>query len=269
MVRVRMRGFFAWVRRAVFSRSCGRAVVVACLFAGAAALGASADRIDRADNLARIHLEALGGRERVEALKAVRATGHVVSNGKRVDFYMIAARPAKLRLEIDAGGRTQVQGYNGEDEPWEFDTGTWPPRYVAMPAGAARTFASDAEFDDPLVAGAARGYTLEYAGEVEGEGGKFLRILVTRNLTETYSLLLDPQTFLIAVRVENRMTVAGRPYQVLTRFEDYRPVDGVLLAHRVTVVTDGRVLHQSVIESIQANPEYSKGTFSRPKNAAR
>lgn len=220
---------------------------------------------DRAEDLARIHLEALGGRERVTALAAVRATGYVIAAGKRVDFYMIAARPAKLRLEIDGGGRTQVQGYDGEDPPWEFDTGTWPPRYKTMADGPARTFAGDAEFDDPLISGATRGYTLEYGGEVEADGEKYLRVLATRHLKETFSLLLDRETYLIAMRVENRTTVAGRPIQIVTRFEDYRPVEGVLLAHKVTVVVDGRATQQSVIESIQANPAYSRETFSRPK----
>src|SRR5687768_14524903 len=66
---------------------------------------------NRADDLARIHLEALGGPERVAALASLRATGHVLSGGKRVGFHMIAARPAKLRLEIESGGRTLVQAY--------------------------------------------------------------------------------------------------------------------------------------------------------------
>lgn len=223
---------------------------------------------DRAEDLARIHLEALGGSERVAALRAVRATGHVLAGGKRLDFYMIAARPAKLRLEIDGGGRTQVQAYDGTEPPWEFDTGTWPPRYKAMAESAARTFVSDAEFDDPLIVGATRGYTLEYGGEARADGETFLRVLVTRNLKETFALLLDPKTYLIAMRVENRMTVAGRPIQIVTKFDDYRPVDGVLLAHRVTVLVDGKATQQSVIDSIQPNPSFTKDTFSRPKTGA-
>ena len=200
------------------------------------------------------------------ALQAVRATGHVMAAGKRVEFYMIAARPAKLRLEIDGGGRTQVQGYDGEDAPWEFDTGSWPPRYRAMAESAAKTFTADAEYDDPLVAGEARGYTLEDGGTVEVGDTKYLRVLVTRHLKETFALLLDRDTYLIMMRVESRMTVAGRPIQIVTRFEDYRPVDGVLLAHKVTVLVDGKATQQSIIESMQPNPPYSRDTFSRPKN---
>lgn len=219
------------------------------------------------EDLARIHLEALGGRERVAALTAVRATGHVVSAGKRVEFYMIAARPAKLRLEIDGGGRTMVQAYDGEEAPWEFDTGTWPPRYKPMSEHAARTFSADAEFDDPLVTGATRGYTLEWGGETKVEGKTYLRVLATRKLVETYALLIDADTYLIAMRVEQRAGVTGRATQIVTRFDDYRPVDGVLLAHRVTVAVDGRVTQQSIMESIEAKPKLTPETFTRPKSS--
>lgn len=217
------------------------------------------------EDIVRIHLEALGGKERVAALSAVRATGYVLSGGKRVNFYMIAARPARLRLEMEGAGRTMVQACDGAEAPWEFDTGTWPPRYKAMAEGAAKAFQADAEFDDPLVSGVARNYTLEFAGETQLEGKKFLRVLVSRKLTESFVLLLDAETFMIAMRLEKRASPGGQPVQIVTRFDDYRPVEGVLLAHKVTVVVDNRVTQQSIIESIQPNPPHTAETFTRPK----
>lgn len=222
-------------------------------------------RAGRVDDLGRIHLEALGGKARVSALAAVQANGTVVTGGTRVRFTMIAARPAKLRIELERAGRTKVQGYDGTDSPWEFDTGSWPPRYQAMPANSAKAFIADAEFDDPLVAGAAGGYTFVDGGEVQAGKATLLRILVTRNLTETFSVLLDPDTYLIVMRVEQRVSAVGRAIQIVTRFEDYRPVEGVLLAHRVTLVVDGRVSQETLIDSIEGNPAVHAETFSRPK----
>ena len=45
----------------------------------------------------------------------------------------------------------------------------------------AQTFLSDAEFDDPLIAGESRGFTLDEASDAEVGGRKFHRVLVTRN----------------------------------------------------------------------------------------
>jgi hypothetical protein len=238
--------------------------LAALLLAAGLALTA---RADRAADVARIHLEAIGGSERIAALKSMRATGHVVASGRQVRFSFAAARPDRVRLETDSGGRTLVQGSDGVEAPWEFDTGTWPPQYRAMPEASARTFMADAEFDDPLVAGAARGFTLDYAGELEMDGRKLLRVLVTRKLVQTFSLLLDENTYFIVMRLEERPTVSGRKVQVVTHYDDFRPVDGVLLPHQVTVAIDGRVTQQTKISQIEANPVLKDDIFSRPKTA--
>lgn len=238
-----------------------RFLLVAAMCLGAAA----AVRADRASDLARIHLEAIGGRERVAALTALRATGQVTAGKRQVRFTLVAARPDRVRLETEAGVRMLVQGYDGAEPPWEFDTGTWPPKYRDMAESVAKTFVADAEFDDPLIAGEARGYTFDYAGEVETEKRKLLRLLVTRKFTDTFSLLLDPQTFFIVMRAEDRTTAAGRKTQVVTYYDDFRPVGGVLLPHKITVTTEGRIMQETKILRIEANPTLNEDTFSRPK----
>ncbi len=224
-------------------------------------------RADQATDIAQIHLEAIGGRQRIAALTGLRMSGVVVVGETRVRFTMIAARPNRVRLETGGNGRTLINATDGEEAPWEFDTGTWPPRYRAMNEAAAKSFTADAEFDDPLVAGAARGFTLEYAGETEVDGQKMLRVLVTRKLADTFALLLDEETYFIVLRVEQRTTAGGRKRQIITRYDDFRPVDGILLPHRLTVMTDGRVEQQMVMEKIETNPEVTPETFTRPKPA--
>jgi hypothetical protein len=218
----------------------------------------------KVDDLIRIHAEALGGRDRIAALKSIRATGMVESGGKQMRFTMIAARPDRVRVETVNNGRTLVQVSDGRNPPWEFDTGDWPPVYRTMAPAAAKTFAGDAEFDDPLIAGDARGYSFDYAGEVDVEGKKLPRILVTRNLTETFALLLDPATYLIVRRVDERKNPLGGLSHVVTYFADYRPVQGVLVPHRVALVVDGQIRQKTQIETIQPNPTITDETFARP-----
>lgn len=228
---------------------------------------AGAARADQAADVARIHLEVIGGTERIAAIHAMRMSGFVVVGTKRVRFTMIAARPDRVRLETDGGGRSLVNASDGVEPPWEFDTGTWPPRYKNMEESAAKMFTADAEFDDPLVAGRARGYALDYAGETEVDGRKLLRVLVTKRMAESYSLLLDPETYFIVLRVEQRTGVGGRKRTIVTRYDDFRPIDGVLLAHKITLITDGKVEQQMVMEKIETNPEVTDETFTRPKVA--
>lgn len=219
---------------------------------------------DRAAEIAALHREAIGGAERIEALSSYRADGTVTAGGRRVRFTLLAARPARVRLETGANGRTLVQGTDGEEPAWEFDTGTWPPRYRPMPEAVARTFVADAEFDDPLVAGAERGFAVEYAGEVEEGGRRFARLTVTRRLRETFTLHVDLETCLIHRRIDERTSAGGRPRVITTQYEDFRPVEGVLLPHRVVVLTDGRLTQETRIDAITARPTLSPDTFRRP-----
>jgi hypothetical protein len=133
-----------------------------------------------------------------------------------------------------------------------------------MAAGAARTFMSDAEFDDPLIAPASRGYALDFAGEFEAEGRRTLRILVTRRMVETTALLVDDETALILMRVEQRESAGGRNLRVTTHYADYRPVEGVLLPFIITLSIDGTVTQQTKILRIEANPTIGETTFTRP-----
>ena len=223
----------------------------------------------KAADLARIHLEAMGGQKRVEALAALRATGQVQSAGKQVAFTLTAARPNRIRLETESGGRTLVQASDGKEPPWEFDTGTWPPKYQTMADASARTFTADAEFDDPLVAGKKRGYEIEDGAEAEVDGRRLIRVPVTRNRKEKFHLLLDPDTYLIRLRVEQRAGADGKPVLMITRFDDFRPVAGVLLPHQVTLIVGGKVAQTTKIDRIDPNPEITAETFSRPKPAGK
>jgi hypothetical protein len=242
---------------AILRRKLGWGALAACLIA-ASSLGA-----DRAEDLARIHVAAIGGREHIAALTALRATGHVIVNGQKVGFTMIAERPNRVRLETDRGGRTLVQSSDGVGEPWEFDTGQWPPHYRAMDPAAAKIFAADAEFDDPLVGGPERGFQIEYAGETELDGRKFARLLVTRKLVENFSLLLDPDTCFIMMRIDERANAGGK-IQVVTRYTDFRPVEGVLLPFEITTSVGNRVSQRTKIDAIEANPKLADDTFVRP-----
>ena len=225
-------------------------------------LGARANAVDE---LIGIHTAVMGGAERINAHAAIKATGMVTMSGKRVHFTMVAAWPNRVRLETEGGGRSLVQAYDGVEPPWEFDTGTWPPKYRRVADGPARRIVADAEFDGPPIAGAARGYTLDYAGEAEAEGRKYRRLLVTHKLVQSFALYLDPETYLIQFRSESHTSAGGRPVNIVTRYSQFQSVDGVLLPQAVTTLVDGKVTQEMVIERIEPNLLLRPDTFSMPK----
>lgn len=229
--------------------------VMLCRCAGAAS--------DRAAEVAQIHIAAIGGHARLQTLKAFRATGVVVAGGSPVKFTMTAARPDRVRMEYHDGDRTLVQATDGVHPPWELDTGKTPSESTIMTERAAKQFLAEAEFDDPLVGGAARGYDIDLSGEATVDGRKLLRLRLTKAGIDPFYLLLDAETYWIALRVDPPAS-ATRQGTIITRYRDFRPVAGVLVPYEVAVETGGRLVQHARLETVEPNPEIPDGFFSRP-----
>jgi hypothetical protein len=216
---------------------------------------------DRGAEIARVHLAALGGHARIEALGSVRIFGRAITGDREVWFTLVAARPNRLRLETQFPNRTIIQGWDGVAAPWELDP-LKSARADAMPAATAALFVLDADFDDPLVrAGAGGG--VEFAGESVVNGRPMLRLLVPRGVKENIFVLLDAQTFLIHSRGHQLRGAAGA-MEIVTRYNDYRPIAGVLFAHEVTLLVNGQEKQRTKFERIEPNVVVLAEMFIRP-----
>lgn len=218
-------------------------------------------RADFAQDLARIHTEASGGRARIEALKTLKATGVTRTDAGEQAFVLWAERPNRIRTEIISDKRTVTQGWDGTGDPWVADS---QAKRITMLGGVGGwDFKIDAEFDDPLIAGPGRKVSIDYAGEVEMDGRTLLKLVVTQNFTSISFVFLDPGTYLI-VRRDMVRGQKGREVVARTDYSDHRAVAGVVLPYRVTVSQNGKLIRETVIETITANPELPAGVFKVP-----
>lgn len=220
---------------------------------------------DRADEIVRIHIAALGGSERIAALQAYRATGHIVIGNERVALTVVAARPDRLRVEMRYPNRTLVQATDGTHGPWQSDSAAAAPSIELMRGPMADDFTAAAEFDDPLVGAQVYGCSIDYAGEMKVDGRPMLRLLVTERLTKVFSLLIDPETYFIVARIDERPTPSGETTRLVTRYADYRPVGGVLSPHVISVYSNGQPVREAVLDHIEPNPIIRSEWFIPPK----
>ena len=227
----------------------------------------SAARADQAAELARLHTEALGGAARIAQFSALQATGSVRIGERTLRMGLVAQRPNRVRTIVQAEGYMLIQAYDGVNPPWQIDANAKSPEPQVMGEAAAREFIGDAEFDDPLVSPSERGYAIDYAGTTEVSGRHGFRLLVTRRLTETFELELDGETYFILRRLSTRRLPDGREIKLDTRFADFRPVAGVIVPYRIAVYAGDRLLHETVLESVEANPPLAASVFSPPATA--
>lgn len=210
---------------------------------------------DMVEELLRKHIAALGGKRKVEALTAFKATGSISIGQRTIPFTMYAQAPNRVRTELQSEGHKIVQAYDGKNPPWQLNDGTDPAIPVAMTGEAAREFAADAEFYSPLINNSERGIRLEYVGEGKIDDRRCLRLSVFRNGENTMEVHLDPNTYLIVRQVHKRKSGSKREILMETRFSDHHAVSGVMMPHRVTVLAQGRKLHEMELEEITPNPE--------------
>lgn len=222
----------------------------------------AAPRVDFAQDLARIHTEATGGRERLAALKSLKATGTTQGEAGELRFTMWAARPNRIRTEVSGRARTITQGWNGKGVPWSADSLT--RRIMLMSGVMAEDFKTEAEFDDPLLLVEKRQVSLDYAGETSEGGRTLLKVLVTQNFTATSFVYVDAETYLI-VRRDVMRRQGGAETVVRTDYSDFRAVAGVVLPHRLVVTRDGNRVNETVIDQMEANVALPEGLFSVPK----
>lgn len=216
---------------------------------------------DFAADLARVSVEAAGGVSAHEALRGLRAVGVTRVGEGEVNFILHAERPDRLRIETLGATTSLVRASDGVRAPWKKTDPLRPPRRLGT--AEEREFLVDAEFDQPLFDHARRGIGLDYAGRVEIEGKSFHRLLAVIRHTELVTLYLDEETRLLVRRDQSRR-VQGREIVIETHYEDFRPVAGVLLPHRILTRSEGRVLTDTRIESLDANPALPADFFAPP-----
>ena len=211
--------------------------------------------------IARQHAERAG--DRLAALHTLRAEGRIFIAGEMTQFTTLAERPNRLRVDSFTPRRHVVQGYDGQAAPWISHPDTKEGAPVPMAASDAADFIANADFDGPLVNHAAKGYSVDYAGEEMVGGRRTLKLLLMSKRDEIFFLWVDGENHEIVKRVVYQ-TRHGKRVAIETRFKDFRPVAGVLQPFRVETAADGELLYAMITDRMDANVEVKEAAFAAP-----
>ncbi|MBX3738083.1 MAG: hypothetical protein KF715_15420 [Candidatus Didemnitutus sp.] len=227
----------------------------------AATLAARADQVGH--EIARKHAERGGGKYR--DVRTLFIEGKTLIGGEIVDIRMWAERPNKLRVESQTGKRKVTQIYDGRHEPVITHSEVENGRPLRMSAGERKEFIANADFDGPLVDFAAKGYSVDYAGDEVVDGRPAKKLLVMNAQGDVFFLWIDAKSFEMVKRGVFR-TANDKRVLIETTFSDFRPVDGSLQPHRIETKAGARTLYLMVLTRMVANSPSSTGElFSVPE----
>lgn len=220
------------------------------LFFVAGAQVARAD--DVGHQIARQHAERGGGKFR--GVRTLYIEGRALLDREVVEMRTWAARPNLLRVESGGTKRLATQIFDGQHEPLMQVSDLEQGKALKMSAAERTDFVANADFDGPLVDFAIKGYEVDFAGEETIAGRPAKKLLLMNAASEVSFLWVDNETFEIVKRGVFRVS-EDRRVLIETYFQDFRPVDGVLMPHRIETKVGDRSIYLMVLSHIEVNGE--------------
>jgi len=211
-------------------------------------------------DLEREYIRARGGRVLMDESRTAMIRGRFLQDESVVTFQAYRRRPNLYRLDFTLMGTEVREGFDG-NVAW---------RVLPLPSGrqverlqgeAAARLRREAEFESPLVNHGEKSARLTYRGlETVGDRSCHALTVERRGLAREH-WFLDAETFL---EVESqRETPAGAP--VITRFHDWRRVDGRAVAHRIETFHGDKLVTVTIIDRVQWNLGVLSDVFRVPE----
>ena len=212
-------------------------------------------------------IEAQGGLANLRAVESMQMTGEVYMPfaGMSMPLTIYQKRPGMVRVEVSipAMGVEVVSGYDGEiawtDNPVQGGL-------QKLTGEQARTSKEQADMDGFLVDYAAKGYTVEYAGDAEVKGMQTKKLKIMRPDSSEIRMYFDAETFRqVKTEGEGTNPLTGAQAKVETYLSDFKEVEGVMRAHAIEVLMDGEVFQQVTVSEVKVNVEIDDAIFAYPK----
>lgn len=217
------------------------------------------------DQILQRHIEAVGGRDRIDALQSLIIQGVYREGPFQTDafiakmrpYYKTLADPKDLTVDIN-------EGFDGS--AWEYyrDPGV-VLRTVRAAAAATR---HGTYLIDWLVDYKSQGSQLKAVGTEFFEGHPAYRLHLTLADGFEQDVFLDQQSFLIlGDRRSAPIHAFGEAVRSENRISDYRPVNGVLLPYLSEEVeaSTGKVMNSLEVKTITGNPPLDPNFFGPPQ----
>ena len=240
-----------------------RACLVILAFCAGFGWAQEAEESSELDRVLAMHYEARGGLEKLRSIQGARATGTMSVQGMEAPFTISLRRPNQVRVEGDFGGMALIQAFDGE-QAWGQAPGQ--PRPVVFEGEVAAEHAADATLSSPWFEYTELGYEVELAGREEIESGEAWKLVVTAPGGVVHQVFIGTEDGLEKKRI-SRADFGFGLEDSETRFEDYRDVDGLMLAHRQILVSSLGEMPLA-LNSYEINPEIDPDIFFMPGQMA-
>lgn len=212
------------------------------------------------------YIKVTGGEAKYQTVKTSisKGTFTIPIAGISMDLTVYSKQPDKQKIVMldEASGMKVINSVNGE-QGWLVDSfqGIFEP--TQMDETTYKTTLQDANPDSFLFNREKNGYKVEYVGIEDKGTSKAHNIKITDKFQQVTNAFFDHESGLllnIVVDESKNQSVISE-----TRMSDYKDVNGLLLPHTVTIISQGMELTMSIDEIIH-NPPIDDSIFLMPES---
>ena len=220
------------------------------------------------DDVIERNTSAMGGRAAIEAIHSIEINLHITDPGFEVDGIYHAARPGRMRIDVQAGGKQVfTEAFDGQ-QGWQSHDQSEPEPASPKAAAALR---HGVELPGKLFVlheMKQRGHKIDLVGRETVDGIDYYVLRLTFGDGYTTSLYVDPQSWLITRRRDVRplhVDVDPTPTTIEQRISDFREIAGVRFAFASTEIDlkTGKQLESTKVGSIKVNPPIDESIFKK------
>jgi hypothetical protein len=239
---------------------------VRCLLL-AIAVGPAAVYGQTVDEIVSRHVEARGGKARLQAIQTIKMTRTVGTGiGPTIKVILYKKRPNLMRLEqgpAQAGAVLTPRGMNA-DGVWDMVQGKPAMR---PPQLAAESRDMEGDFDGLLVDWREKGHTIELLGREEMPGGDTYKLKVTLKSGLVRIVNIDTKTYLERRHTGVLNLPGDRQFDVTISFDNWRDVDGAKFPFDIIEERTGKepaVTLVTYTDKIELNVPLEDALFAPP-----
>ena len=213
------------------------------------------------DQIMTDHLQALGGWDKISAIKTVVVKSKVKTGGMEGEVISWTKYPDKIKQQTDFSVFKQTIVYDGKTA-WIKDQNGKVRELVGQ---EKINLQKGLFFDKISYLLKDKGGKLDYLGEKEIEGKKYYIVEATPDIGDPRTLYINPMTFLID-RYEEKYDMI--PITVFC--DDYRRIEGVQVPFHMLQSTGKKEYDTDIyLTEVSVNPLLDDQLFSQPKEEAK
>ena len=224
---------------------------------------ASAAEIPSADEIVEHYVEAVGGRQALEAIETVRASGGYDFNGETRPMVVIRQRPNRFRIQLDIDGQEYVEASDG-NVSWSFFPGREEKLELKDEDAASRFLEEFSDFDGPLIDYKQKGHELAVVGREDVDGTSCFHLLLKMASGYEQHWYLDSESYELVRKVTTGIHPRRGPYERVWYYESFEEVEGVKLPLYFER-EDRQFVRAYDFSEIEVNVEVDEALFSPPE----